>query len=53
MIQGYTIEKLGINQCSESFHDYLNDSRYDQSFVYVVPIQEDKKTCLGRMKIFL
>ncbi|MBD3304344.1 hypothetical protein GF343_04305 [Candidatus Woesearchaeota archaeon] len=53
MIQGYTIEKIGINQCNESFHDYLNNSRYDQSFVYVVPIQEDKRICLGRLKIFL
>jgi hypothetical protein len=53
MIQGYTIEKLGINQCNESFHDFLNNSRYDQSFVYVVPIQEDKRICLGRLKIFL
>ena len=52
-ISGYTIEKLGINQCNASFHDYLNDSRYDQSFVYVVSIQEDKKTCIGRLKIFL
>lgn len=53
MIQGYTIEKLNINQCNASFHDYLNGSRYDQSFVYVVPIQEDKRICLGRLKIFL
>ncbi|MBW2973649.1 hypothetical protein KY346_04605 [Candidatus Woesearchaeota archaeon] len=52
-IKGYTVEKLGINQCNESFHDYLNNSRYDQSFVYVVPIQEEKKICLGRLKIFL
>lgn len=53
MISGYTVEKLGINQCNESFHDYLNNSRYDQSFVYVVPIQEDGRICLGRLKIFL
>ena len=53
MISGYTVEKIGINQCNETFYDYLNNSRYDQSFVYVVPIQEAKKTCLGRLKIFL
>ena|GEM_PF-5584375 len=53
MIKGYTVEKLGINQCNESYHDYLNNSRYDQSFVYVVPIQEDTRICLGRLKLFL
>ena len=53
MIAGYTVEKIGINQCNESYHDYLNKSRYDQKFVYVVPIQEAQKICLGRVKLYL